>query len=240
MTKLIELGGSAFGPGPTVGGGVLPIDPARAVAAGLTPNVPVMHGTTRDEHITFVNAIESMTGEPVTRQNYAEQVIGVFGKDVAAKVLARYPLGDEPPAVTLSTVLTDYTWGCPALQTDRLLAQHLPTYAYEFADRNAPWFREAATPDYPTGAYHAGELQYLFTRAYGTGQLSAAQQRLSDQMIQYWTRFARNGNPNGPGTPEWPQCDGNDVQSLAPGPFGIHSANLATEHQCGFWRSVTG
>ena len=165
VTKLIELGGSAFGPGPTVGGGVLPVDPARAIAAGLTPNVPVMQGTTRDEHITFVDAIESMTGEPVTRRNYAEQVAGVFGQDVATKVLARYPLGDEPPAVTLSTVLTDYAWGCPALQTDRLLARRLPTYAYEFADRHAPWFREADTPDYPTGAYHAGELQYLFTRA---------------------------------------------------------------------------
>ena len=126
VTKLIELGGSEFGPGPTVGGGVLPVDPARAIANGQTPNVPVMQGTTRDEHITFVDAIESMTGEPVTRQNYAEQVTGVFGKD-APKVLARYPLGDVPPAVTLSAVLTDYAWGCTALQTDRLLAQQ-PTH----------------------------------------------------------------------------------------------------------------
>ena len=87
VTKLIELGGSEFGPGPTVGGGVLPVDPARAIANGQTPNVPVMQGTTRDEHITFVDAIESMTGEPVTRQNYAEQVTGVFGKDARRRSL---------------------------------------------------------------------------------------------------------------------------------------------------------
>lgn len=42
---------------------------------------------------------------------------------------------------------------------------------------------------------------YQFDTDYFAGQeLSPKQQRLSDQLIRYWTRFAHTGNPNGPGT----------------------------------------
>jgi para-nitrobenzyl esterase len=234
VRKLIDLGGIDFGPGPTVGGGVLPVDPARALATGRINHVPVMHGTTLDEHITFVAALESY-GQVVDAQTYPGLVRDAVGPDGAPRVLARYPLTSrEAPSVTLARLLTDYSWACPAVQTDRLLAHDVPTYAFEFADRHAPWFRDAATPSYPTGAYHAGELQYLFTRAYGTGTLDAAQQRLSDQMINYWTTFARTGTPNGAGTPPWAPFDGRHVQSLAP--QAIHPVDVAAEHQCGFWQ----
>jgi para-nitrobenzyl esterase len=63
--------------------------------------------------------------------------------------------------------------------------------------------------------------------------LSPAQQRLSDQMISYWTRFAHTGNPNGPATPAWPQFrpSGQHVQSLTTGSQGIRPA-----HMCDFWQ----
>jgi para-nitrobenzyl esterase len=49
------------------------------------------------------------------------------------------------------------------------------------------------------GAYHGSELQYLFKMAKLPGPQTAAQQQLSDQMIQYWTNFVKTGDPNGQG-----------------------------------------
>jgi hypothetical protein len=57
--------------------------------------------------------------------------------------------------------------------------------------------------------------------------LSAAQQRLSAVMVDYWTTFARRGSAWRSGT----------VQRLATSPGG---GDFAREHQVAFWRLLTG
>ena len=235
----------AFGLGPAVGGPVLPIAPDQAIATGRFNKVPVLTGTNHDEERFMVNGT-LLQGVPLaTEADYRAQLAanfcppGVTSCSTADQVAARYSASahDGSYPLALSATLTDSVFAKPALDTDQQLARQVPTYSYEFADEQAPGL--VGSPDLlPQGAYHTSELGYLFDVTWNTPR-DADQDRLSEQMIAYWSRFIRTGNPNGPGTPRWDRYQGGDfVQSLAPGDGGIHPVDLASEHDYGFWQNA--
>ncbi|WP_433327755.1 carboxylesterase/lipase family protein [Spirillospora sp. CA-294931] len=232
---LEKLGLDYAWPGPVFGGGVLPEDPAVAIPAGRFAKVPVMHGITRDEY-------RIATGfTPIDDASYPGLVEKFVGAGKAPAVLARYPLGKDAPAnLVWPAVVTDAVYARPAIDTGRAFARHVPTYAFEFADRDAPWMSGMPKPAFSTGAYHTSELQYLFKTESYDQPLNAGQRRLSEQMMGYWTRFARTGDPNGHGSPWWPRARGgvDRAQSLAPD--DIRQVDFAREHNVRFWRSITG
>jgi para-nitrobenzyl esterase len=87
----------------------------------------------------------------------------------------------------------------------------------------------------PLGAQHASDLWSFFDLGGYRPPFTPAQQRLSDQMIDYWSAFATTGDPNRAGGPDWPAFSQHRpyVQSLAPD--DITGVDLATEHHCVFW-----
>ena len=58
------------------------------------------------------------------------------------------------------------------------------------------------------GAAHSYELPYVFGNLLSEGPLAggytAADRTLSGTMMDYWTNFAKNGDPNGKSLPPWP------------------------------------
>jgi para-nitrobenzyl esterase len=78
-----------------------------------------------------------------------------------------------------------------------------PVYRYRF-DLPSP-----SSEVHPEGkyAFHSDELEYVFgtldTRRGATWR--AEDRKLSEQMIAYWTNFARTGDPNGERLPHWPR-----------------------------------
>ncbi|MDR3032568.1 MAG: carboxylesterase family protein, partial [Kitasatospora sp.] len=160
-----------------------------------------------------------------------------FGAERAAVIAARYPISayDNSPALALAAALTDGNSARPSVDSGRALSRHVPTYTYEFADDEVPWYSDPAykKPKFDIGAAHTFELPYLFELD-AHQPLTQAQRDLSHKMIRIWTDFARTGKANWkPTTPTAP-----NVQSLASGPGGIHPVDFAKEHQYDFWKTL--
>jgi para-nitrobenzyl esterase len=225
---------------PNLDGFVLPLTVRSAFTTGSFNRVPVIEGSTHDEWRLFVAQTEATTGTPLTAAGYIPAIAATLGVPlpVAAVIAAAYPLAAYPsPSVALGAVGTDVVFACNARLSSRFLSQYVPTYQYEFNDPNAPMLFFPPS-SFPTGAYHASELQYIFdileTPVPSPG-LTPAQEQLSGTMVGYWTQFARSGDPNSSGAPAWPPYGSSDqFQSLHP-PTPATSTGFAADHKCAFW-----
>ncbi|WP_157253621.1 carboxylesterase/lipase family protein [Nonomuraea typhae] len=218
---------------PAHGTPALPLEPGRALAQGRIHRVPVMAGGTADEARYFTAMYFDGPGRPLDDNTYRQFLRIAFGRD-AARVAARYPVSAYgSPSLAWAAVATDRAWSCPARLGNRQLARKVAVYQFEFADRAAPRPAGFAVPrSFPLGAYHGGELAYLFD---GPGAaverpLSPGQRRLAAQMIGHWTRFAATGDPNGPGLPRWKPGAGH-VRTLA-------VSDGPARHRCALWASL--
>jgi para-nitrobenzyl esterase len=253
-----ESGAAVMGFSPTIGNETAPRSMLDAVQTGRLVHAPVLMGGTRDELRLYVG-YDEQAGRRTTRDNFAQKVQAMYGaseeerrRNTAQRVLETYPLqpGDEPPAA-LGTIMSDFTPhvgvnNCLYLHTADALNAGTPVYEYEFADRNAPVLGVGipAKPDpgFAIGAAHSTQLNYLFpnlsnTRAIDAPDLAPASQKLADQMILYWTSFARAGSPSAEGGPEWPRYSGPaSVMEFEPAHVGLIDAG--TRHHCAVWTAL--
>ena len=226
---------------PFVDGTLLTQTPQAAFASGQFNRVPVISGTNHDEWRLFV--AQQYGSSLVTEADYVAAFDALWDGG-APFILPFYPLANYPlippipgdpspnPGIALGASGTDGIFSCPARNADQLLSQFVKTYTYEFNDENAPGFPGT---NFPTGAYHFSEVQYLFN-VFGTPSsslFSPAQQALSNTMIGYWSAFADTGNPNFSGAPLWTQYNSttDEFQSLVP-PTPLVESTFASDHQC--------
>ncbi|XP_041505559.1 acylcarnitine hydrolase-like isoform X1 [Microtus oregoni] len=106
-------------------------------------------------------------------------------------------------------MIADYLFVIPALQVAKSQRSRAPVYFYEF--RHVPSYEKDMRPAH-VKADHGDEIPFLLgSSRWGIKpDFTEEEELLSWTMMKYWTNFARHGNPNSEGLPEWPVMDDNE------------------------------
>lgn len=223
--------------GPVTGTKLLPVDPMNGAAQGRAAEVPVMIGTTADEYTLFT-ALQYIRGRAFGATDYLGLLSEAYGGANAAVVAQQYPpeaFGGSVP-LAYSAAVTDGTFACVANRLAESLSSEEPVYFSEFDDPGAPAPEPLRAAPFPVGAGHSLELRYLFDVG-GAPALNPEQQRLSDEMIGFWSEFVSTGSP-GSG---WPSLDGPAGERMSLQPGGNRLINdFGQVHKCPFWAGLKG
>jgi para-nitrobenzyl esterase len=187
---------------------VLPVSPYEAFASGQQNDVPLLIGSNADE----ARALIDVTHE--TAATFSSDLEGSVGQLPPALVAAYPHATDEQAKQARLGLERDLRFGWDMWAWARLQAAtgHSNVYYYSFRQQ----------PPFPAGSIYAGwgashyaELWYVFDHLdQAPWHWTKADRRVAEEMSSYWVNFAKTGNPNGQGLPQWPAFTNADSRVL--------------------------
>jgi para-nitrobenzyl esterase len=188
---------------PNVDGYFLPETVPAIFAAGKQSDVPLLAGWNMDEAGSA--AANAQDGQVAKLKETAQKDFG----DKADEFLKHYSAENDAQA---ERALKDYagdhfiafsTWKW--LEAQKSTGKS-PVYRYRF---DMPHPTDPKRPP-NAGAYHSAEIEFVFGTLDSENWISwrPEDRTLSEQMRQYWSNFARTGDPNGSGLLKWPTYEG--------------------------------
>jgi para-nitrobenzyl esterase len=190
---------------------VLPVSPYEAFASGQQNDVPLLIGSNTEEARALVDVSH------VTAATFGSDIEHSDGA-LPAPLIAAYPYTNDAEAKQARLDLErDLRFGWDMWAWARLQASTGKSSVYYYSFRQQPPF-PADSVYAGWGASHFAELWYVFDHLnQEPWRWTAADRRIAEEMSSYWVNFAKSGNPNGRGLPEWPAFTNADGRVLSIG-----------------------
>ncbi|PZX17219.1 para-nitrobenzyl esterase [Breznakibacter xylanolyticus] len=209
--KLIPQGWTMPGGWPIVDGVVIPDDQHLLYQAGRYNDVPVLFGYNSDEGLSFP------AGR--TPSEYIENVKKRFGP-YADSLLLAYPVGEKEVGRTARNLMRDAAFGWHTWSWARLQSQTGTSKVYYYYFDQHPQYPDNSSQS-DHGTPHGVDVPYVFKHISDDQPFMSSKTdvQISDIMANYWTNFAKTGDPNGSGLTSWPTFTENNsnVMYLGPG-----------------------
>lgn len=194
--------------GPSLDGEDIPYQVASNQAYELSKNIPLLIGTVKNEfspfaNMRFVNASENEIMAHIKDQYkdkadaYVTAVKKAYPNDTAPKDLLDVDTIFRPGAVAQANTKSAIPGGAPV-------------YMYLFT-----W--QSPVFDGKYKSLHCMELPFVFDNVERAKNMTGGGKEahvLADKMSLAWINFAKTGNPNHNGLPEWPQYNAKNTATM--------------------------
>jgi len=195
---------------PSVDGVILPQHPFHPAASPVSPDVPIMIGSTRTEHTGLTTDAALWHLDKAGLQTQVFKLLG----DRAGEMIGLY--GKCNPGASASElfflIASDYSYGAKTMKIAerRAILGRGAVYLYYFA-----W--ESPVQGGMLRSPHNIEWPFAFDNAQICANLTGGGSdaiALADKISDTWIAFARTGNPNNPKMPHWHEFNINDRATM--------------------------
>ena len=183
---------------PTVDGTVVPQHPFHPTASDVSPNVPLMIGSTRTELTSGADEAAFSLSEDGMRSRIQE-LLGAHSARVIDVYRKRNPRAT--PSDLYFLIASDHRYSAPVMKIAerRAALGKAPVYLYYFRWETPIEGGRRKSP-------HTIEIPFAFDNVKASPLTSSSPEApaLADKVSDAWIAFARRGDPNTPKLPRWP------------------------------------
>ena len=211
--------------------------PRAMISSGKYNRVPILAGSNKNEiNVMLAFRRDLRNTRPADYDKKIQELLEISEPE-ALKFSSAYPLAKygDLPLNAFGQMATDFRMGCPTYQGLAAASKFQgELYYYRFD------YHDILLGDY-IGAVHSLEIPFVFNSMDRPPMKTLLKKenmnemtKLSSTMQGYWVNFAKIGNPNGPGIPDWPGFELNS-QTVMVFDQSVRAMASGIAERCALW-----